>query len=283
MSAISKVLIILALWLLYTFLLFKGCYEELCVGCGAVAASAAVVPAPADDTLAAAVRRYAIDFQWANPNAFTNDGFPALKSNLFADKKEDNILEITGMYFEGEPKPNGFENMGFARADRVRELFAQDVPADRVRLKARLVDETAGVREGFFEGVLFRWESPEATVAETLEELDDRINIRFPYNSTEGELDKAVDDYLRRLAERVKETGERIMLTGHADNTGSADYNMTLGRRRAEQIQTVLIRHGVPRAQISVDSKGDTQPGASNATEEGRHENRRVEVRLIKN
>ncbi|HMR42403.1 MAG TPA: OmpA family protein, partial [Saprospiraceae bacterium] len=70
--------------------------------------------------------------------------------------------------------------------------------------------------------------------------------------------------------------------TGHTDNVGEADENMKLGARRAGAIKDILVKSGVNANQITTDSKGESQPVASNDTEEGRHDNRRVEVRLIK-
>ncbi|HMO39576.1 MAG TPA: OmpA family protein [Saprospiraceae bacterium] len=276
MTAFPKIIIMLVIWLLYTILVWRGCTEELCTGCGA----GAITSVPAD-TGAVAPQRYALDFRWSDPTAFTSDGFAALKQSILAKGSNEGILQITGFYFEGEPKPDGFENMGFARADRVRALFAADVPNERIRLRARLMDERAGVREGYFEAAEFDWLEPEKTVERSVESIADRTIIHFPFGSVEKEYDPAVDAYLEQLATRVKETGERITLTGHTDNVGDDATNLELGRRRANGVRDILLSKGVKAAQITVDSKGKSQPTDTNDTEEGRHNNRRVEVRLI--
>lgn len=276
MSALSKVLTILALWLLYTLALYFLAPDSLCLGC--LDEEAAVTGAVAPVETEPAVARYPIDFQWSDATAFTNEGYPALRDEVLAGRTEDNLLEITGLYYQGEPAPEGYENMGFARADRVRELLG--IPEDRAELKARLMDGADEARTGYFEGVLFEWTDPEAT-AEMVEELPDRINIRFPYNSTEEDYNPEVQEYLRELSARMQDGGGRILLTGHTDNSGSEEYNMELGRRRAEHIRNILVRSGVPAEIIQVESSGERQPIASNETAEGRHENRRVEVRII--
>jgi len=276
MSATSKVLTILALWLLYTFALYLLAPDSLCLGCMTESETVTGAVAPVE---APAVVRYPIDFKWSDPTAFTNEGYEALRAELLADRTEDNILEITGLYYEGEPAPEGYPNMGFARADRVRELLG--ISEDRAELKARLVDGAADAREGYFEGVLFNWVDPEESVAEMVEELPDRINIRFPLNSTQEDYNPEVQQYLDDLGERLQSSGQRILLTGHTDNSGSPEYNMDLGQRRAEHIRNILIRNGVPNDIIQVESEGETQPIATNETEEGRHENRRVEVRIL--
>ncbi|NUQ23031.1 MAG: OmpA family protein [Saprospiraceae bacterium] len=272
MSAPIKVLIMLIVWLLYSLLAYRGCIQDCCKG--------------GEDTIiqqdsALNLQRYPIDFQWSKEAANTNQGFDDLKSKLLAGMQDGQILEITGQYFEDEPKPDGFDNMGFARAQAVRALFP-DIPDDRIKLRARLMDESEGVRNGYFEAALFEWIKPEEKIAQTVEELDDRIIIRFPYNSTEREYDPSVDEYLDKLAKRIASTGETVQLTGHTDNKGAPDYNTKLGMARAAGIKGVLTQKGVKADQISASSKGQEQPVDSNATEEGRHNNRRVEVRLIK-
>ena len=89
-------------------------------------------------------------------------------------------------------------------------------------------------------------------------------------------------DYLDRLAERIKQTGETVTLTGHTDNVGEPEPNFKLGADRSEKIKANLVKLGVNPDQVQTSSKGETQPRATNDTEEGRYENRRVEVRLIK-
>lgn len=69
-----------------------------------------------------------------------------------------------------------------------------------------------------------------------------------------------------------------ISLFGHADSRGNDDYNMRLSERRAQAVADYLISKGVPASAISVYGRGETEPVASNATREGRAQNRRVDV-----
>lgn len=70
----------------------------------------------------------------------------------------------------------------------------------------------------------------------------------------------------------------RAELVGHADSTGSANYNMGLSQRRAESVRNYLVDQGIPAAHLSLDWKGETQPIAPNTTRAGRAQNRRVEI-----
>lgn len=75
-----------------------------------------------------------------------------------------------------------------------------------------------------------------------------------------------------------EKAGSRVSVTGHADNTGSDALNMTLSRQRAEFIRQQLISGGISAERISVDHRGESAPVAGNDTEEGRAQNRRVEI-----
>ncbi len=70
----------------------------------------------------------------------------------------------------------------------------------------------------------------------------------------------------------------RIEVVGHTDNTGSAQHNYQLSQRRAGSVAGVLTGNGVPANRVSIYGRGFDQPIASNATEAGRAQNRRVEI-----
>jgi len=74
---------------------------------------------------------------------------------------------------------------------------------------------------------------------------------------------------------------ETIIATGHTDSTGPAAYNQGLSERRANAVKAYLVNQGVPTDRVYVEGKGATQPIASNATREGRAQNRRVELEVI--
>jgi outer membrane protein OmpA-like peptidoglycan-associated protein len=71
-----------------------------------------------------------------------------------------------------------------------------------------------------------------------------------------------------------------IEVAGHTDSTGSADYNRQLSQRRATSVADYLVSRGVGQARIMTAAGGEEHPIASNATEQGRSANRRVEVTL---
>jgi outer membrane protein OmpA-like peptidoglycan-associated protein len=70
----------------------------------------------------------------------------------------------------------------------------------------------------------------------------------------------------------------RVQVTGHTDNTGSLALNRRLSRARADAVRTYLISRGVAEDRLTARGFGPDQPVASNKTDEGRAQNRRVEL-----
>ena len=86
------------------------------------------------------------------------------------------------------------------------------------------------------------------------------------------------------------ETGAQVLasyslslleISGHTDSTGSAAINQRLSGQRARSVAEVLEAQGVDPARMVVEGRSDTQPFADNASDEGRQQNRRVEIRIV--
>jgi outer membrane protein OmpA-like peptidoglycan-associated protein len=67
---------------------------------------------------------------------------------------------------------------------------------------------------------------------------------------------------------------------GHTDSTGSNGHNLELSQRRAVSVATILSSQGLDQRRFYIEGKGSTSPIASNATEQGRAQNRRVEIQI---
>ena len=75
----------------------------------------------------------------------------------------------------------------------------------------------------------------------------------------------------------------RIEVQGHTDSTGSARHNQGLSERRAEAVRDYLQSQGVSASQMTTRGFGQTQPIATNATADGRAQNRRVVMHVLEN
>jgi outer membrane protein OmpA-like peptidoglycan-associated protein len=133
-----------------------------------------------------------------------------------------------------------------------------------------------------FIGFSYNWRAPLKKEETTIIALEDEVTIYFPFNSRVKDKNQQVDQYLEKLAERLKLSNEKITIVGHTDNVGEEVDNERLGMERAESIQNILLNRGISNERISIDSKGERQPATSNSTEEGRHRNRRTVLRIIK-
>lgn len=69
----------------------------------------------------------------------------------------------------------------------------------------------------------------------------------------------------------------RVMVVGHTDNMGTEEANEVLSLKRAESVRTTLTTLGVDAERLQVAGVGDAKPIATNATEQGRFANRRIE------
>jgi outer membrane protein OmpA-like peptidoglycan-associated protein len=106
--------------------------------------------------------------------------------------------------------------------------------------------------------------------------------ILFPINSSylnDGAKSR-LDDVAKIL--KAKDSSRKILIGGHTDATGTANYNQWLSEKRAVSVKVYLVGQGIAEERISTSGFGSTQPVGSNKTPEGRLKNRRVEVTLLK-
>ena len=90
-------------------------------------------------------------------------------------------------------------------------------------------------------------------------------------------------ELLRNVKDYVEQNDFRLTIIGHTDSTGSDAYNMALGMRRATAVRDKLIEFGLdPSRILGVESRGESEPIATNDTPEGRFENRRIEFKPTK-
>ena len=90
---------------------------------------------------------------------------------------------------------------------------------------------------------------------------------------------KATLDKIARDLSKIKL--EVIIAVGNTDSVGTDAYNMALGQRRAQSVKAYLTSKGVDGSRIYTESKGKSNPVASNATEEGRAKNRRTDIEVV--
>ncbi|HAY16983.1 MAG TPA: cell envelope biogenesis protein OmpA, partial [Halomonas sp.] len=113
----------------------------------------------------------------------------------------------------------------------------------------------------------------------------DDIVLNMPSSVTFGfdsaELTADARSALNEVANVLTQyTDTRVNIAGHTDSTGDASYNQRLSERRAQSVGNYLSQNGVSSMRLNTMGYGANQPVASNATEQGRAQNRRVEITL---
>ena len=106
--------------------------------------------------------------------------------------------------------------------------------------------------------------------------------ILFPFDS--AELTSEARTNLRKLADSLQaEVRTEVMIVGHTDSAGSDAYNRELSERRGRAAQSYLSSIGVSPSRVRSSGRGESEPIASNDSDDGRRQNRRVELAIYAN
>jgi len=117
---------------------------------------------------------------------------------------------------------------------------------------------------------------PESAPEPEVRTITVRLNVEFEFNK--DTVLAIYGDQLDAIAAAMKTHQDiDLVLEGHTDSRGSDDYNMSLSDRRAKAVKAKLVAdYGIPAERVSAMGYGETQPIASNESDEGRARNRRV-------
>ncbi len=114
----------------------------------------------------------------------------------------------------------------------------------------------------------------------------DNLILNMPSNVTFAVDSSAIEPGFQTTLGSVADTLSQyeksyVDVFGHTDSTGSDAYNQALSERRANSVANFLANSGVLRERIATQGYGESQPIATNSTEEGRAANRRVEIKIV--
>lgn len=119
-----------------------------------------------------------------------------------------------------------------------------------------------------------------------VQRVGDEINLVMPGNISFNTNEFAVRDQFYSVLDSVAQVlakfkDTNLVVTGHTDSSGSADYNYNLSNRRATSVTNALASRGVDQSRLISQGIGPDQPLASNQTESGKAQNRRVELKIV--
>ncbi len=129
-------------------------------------------------------------FKWADAEPIVRSTFDSLKQGLIDGLGDGQLLEITGNYFKDEAAPEGFTNMGLARAAKVKALFIPPLNADQIVETSKLIEpEPDGIRgDTLFESASFKTKtSVDPPVVECIVNNNNSLTVLFPiWQGTKG-------------------------------------------------------------------------------------------------
>jgi len=191
---------------------------------------------------------------------------------------EDKKLKITGRFLESESdKTVGtYDNLGIARAAAIEQMLTDlGIPEDRISIDYSMVEGT---------------ELTEPIAFEILEADDNELaDVQFTFNNmtfTESNFKFDSDVFEPKesfllYADSMKtffdlNPDKSLTIIGHTDKIGKQSYNKDLGYRRANSAKLYLANQVGIETEVKIESQGEKQPMATNATDAGRSRNRRV-------
>ena len=123
------------------------------------------------------------------------------------------------------------------------------------------------------------------TGVQVTQTADNRLKLNVPsdisFATGRADINPSLRPILDQFASGMsQQPGTEVMIVGHTDSTGSDAINDPLSVARANSVRDYLASRGVDSRRIGTEGRGSHEPIASNATEAGRAENRRVEIFL---
>lgn len=215
-----------------------------------------------------------------------NNGISMLKDYLQTGGKS---FSITGYALNSEEDQSIYTNLGYARANAVKNYFVKmGIPSNLISLNGNLVDSLSIMSDTIYGPITYHLSDPMAAESSSPEtnwdEVKDSINaspLLIYFETGQYRINLSAEDRLKVVAisEYLSHVPDaKIEVVGHTDNVGNADSNYELGLGRAEAAKDHLIKNGVDGTRILTSSKGQDFPISDNSTEEGRSLNRRSEI-----
>jgi len=137
--------------------------------------------------------------------------------------------------------------------------------------------DTESRNQSFLLGLRYAFNAPAATPAAVAAPVAVRSFLVF-FDWNRADLTARARQIVGEAAEAARAQPTRLEVSGHADRTGTPQYNQALSRRRAEAVAEELVRRGIARQDISITALGETQPLV--ATAEGVREPQTAEWKL---
>lgn len=214
-------------------------------------------------------------------------GISSLK-NVF--EKGGQMLKITGFAKKDEINNSTFPNLGFARANNIKDYFvSKGIPSSSIEINGEIRDDLTIKNDTLFGPVSFMiFEKSKGETSETTDwiMLKEKINadpLTFYFKTGRAKIvlspedDQKVTDILNYLNHFEN---AKLDIVGHTDNVGHRKANIRLGKERADFTKDYFVKKGISTEKINSSSKGSDEPLMDNSTKKGQAKNRRTVVKI---
>jgi len=201
----------------------------------------------------------------------------------YMENNPNKSLEIMGYYrpSESDLHEGRFENLGLARANKIKALLAErGIAPDRVDIDYKLGDEDlySPIDFNIYANGPDTYGNTDERLSKASYSFDNMVfsDANFESSSAVFTPSQAFLYWADSVKVYLADNPEKMMtIIGHADKTGISHKNQTLGLNRAKAAKAFFESNGI-QANVKVSSMGDKKPIATNKTKEGRQKNRRV-------
>ncbi|MBE8578072.1 OmpA family protein [Vibrio sp. OPT18] len=207
---------------------------------------------------------------------------------------EDDVVLTAGIGVEKQLSPDWALRVEYQYFDNFEDNYIQDLNSNLLSVGVSYnfgTGSTTASAAAATASAVAVTQAPSEQITETAE-IEEKTTVivtqaqtesysqeMFATNSTELSTDGKIA--LMPLVEVLKDHPQSsVDVVGHTDSTGSAEYNMMISKKRAAAVAAYIEEQGIEADRISASGEGEENPIASNDTEEGRAQNRRVDATI---
>lgn len=210
----------------------------------------------------------------------------SLESADVAMKKHDRDQVLHYSYLASQQAKTGQEHISAARAKQ--QVAQGEADRNRVLLESRTREAEAAKAAAEQQAQQAQAAKQQADDAQRqLADMQAKQTERgmvltlgdVLFDTAKSTLKPGADSIMDRVAAFMKSNdGTKVIVEGHTDSRGSAEYNQQLSERRADAVADALAFRGIDRSRVEPVGRGKELPVASNDTQAGRQQNRRVDL-----
>lgn len=198
----------------------------------------------------------------------------------YLNSHQQEELVVTSFFSKSESSSIALE-----RNDSIQKRLADfGLNTDRVVFQTKQEDFTFGANNQYAKGFAYEYQKMSE---ERMNTIDKGIASKILYAGFGSETfkpDNTLNAYAIELKNYLaKHPTKKVEIIGHTDSSGETEANMWFGKKRANSVMEYFVSQGIEAEKLTISSKGETAPIATNATVEGRRLNRRIEINITNN